>query len=202
MRGPGQLEFRGPRGLCPSDSSGLSSCRAACLGKGRAAAGAHVILGGLGEAGGGGGLPAACRQGSQLCHCDSVAGGQGSSRAAVPTASSTGTIWARPCPVFPLGYSGLISNNFLLPQAGNTPPKPWPVGCFLDLGGGSGQHMESSWLSPLPAAPTTFLPTFLDLALPLAWGGLGLSADTSSQTFPRASFLGPVVCRPLSVTSR
>lgn len=57
----------------------------ACLGKGWEAAGAHVIRGGLGEAGGGGGLPAAYRQGSQLCHRDSAAGGQGSSRAAVPT---------------------------------------------------------------------------------------------------------------------
>lgn len=101
---------------------GFLAAAAACLGKGREATGAHVILGGLGEAGGGGGFPAACRQGSQLCHCDSVAGGQGSSHAAVPTASSTGTIWARPCPAFPLGHSGLISNNFLLPQAGNTPP--------------------------------------------------------------------------------
>lgn len=147
-----------------------------------------MILGGLGEVGGGGGLPAAYRQGSQLCHCDSVARGQGSSRAAVPTASSTGTIWARPCPAFPLGHSGLISNNFLLPQAGNTPPTQALLGVSLTWVGAQVSIWSQcpSWLSPLPAAPPTFLPTFLDLALPLAWGGLGFFSDTSSQTFPRA----------------
>lgn len=43
--------------------------------------------------------------------------GPGKQPAAVPTASSAGTIWARPCPAFPHGHSGLTFQQLPPPAA-------------------------------------------------------------------------------------
>lgn len=87
-----------------------------CLGKGRSGCRGSCDAGRAWEAPVG---EVACslRRGSQLCHRG--AAGQGAAARAVPTASSTGTIWARPCPASPHGNSVLTSQQL--------PPPAQPV---------------------------------------------------------------------------
>lgn len=88
-----------------------------------------------GPGGGGGGSP----QRGEASSCVTVIARPGAEEAAVPTASSTGTIWARPGPASPHGHSGLTSNNFLLPPAGGHPTHLEPARPALPRPGLGGQ---------------------------------------------------------------
>lgn len=78
------------------------------------------MRGGLGEVPGRGRPPAA----GEAASCVTAIARPGREQpAAVPTVSSTGTIWAQPCPAFPHGHPVLLPSHFLLPPPGDTPPQ-------------------------------------------------------------------------------
>lgn len=104
--------------------------------------------------------------------CVTVIARLGAEEAAVPTASSTGTIWARPGPAFPHGHSGLTSNNFLLPPAGGHPThlEPRAAHASSTRAGGTVSVLRGLCLFPSPVLSQTFPRAHLSGAASLSLG--------------------------------